>query len=109
MIRRFGNWLRTLLAAGLITTADLRRRSHARGLTNEDLAKFLRRALEEHGKSMTATAYDHWRQEQLAPPTDATAGDATGESSIPSESWLTEQLGDGSWQKAKTVAFGTPV
>jgi hypothetical protein len=41
MICRFGNSLRTLLAAGLITRADLRRRSLARGFTNEYLANFL--------------------------------------------------------------------
>lgn len=109
MIRRFGNWLRTLLAAGLITTAEVRRRSHARGLTNEQLAKFLRQVLDEHGDAMTAREYDGWRQTQLAPQTKSKAGTATGELPIPSESWLTERLGDGSWQKAKAVTLETPV
>ena len=109
MIRRFGSWLGTLLAAGLITRADLRRRRHARGLTNEDLAKFLRRALEEHGEAMSAREYDCWRQAQLAPPTKSKAGTSAGELPIPSEAWLTERLGDGSWQKAKAAVLGTPV
>ncbi|HEX5556364.1 MAG TPA: hypothetical protein VFX13_01960 [Gaiellales bacterium] len=106
MIRRFGDWLNTLLAAELITPAEHRRRSHAGGWTKEGLAIFLRRVLDKYGDAMTMREYDEWRENELARADTSKAHGCSHEVGIPSEGLVTVRLGDGSWRKAKAAALG---
>jgi hypothetical protein len=105
MIRRFGDWLSTLLTAGLITPSEHQRRSHAHGWTKEALAIFLRPILDDYGEAMTVREYDEWRERQLARPEGSEAIARIDQLPIPSEALITERLGDGSWRTAKARVF----
>ncbi len=94
--KRFENWPTALFAAGLISETEHARR-HAGGVhghTRDDLLTDLADALDALGDRATRAEYGTWREQSHSRLRIRASG-----------SWLAQELGDGSWRRAKAAAM----
>jgi hypothetical protein len=96
--RRFKSWATAVSKAGLLTESEYQRRRYGRGvrMTDDQLRDVLAEALDDLGPDPTRTQYRDWRERRLSGLNPPPAG-------LPVDGWLSERLGNGSWQAAKKV------